>query len=471
MSLNITPMKIKSSFAIYLIVFASALTDSCKDESLVGGDSVAGDAKVNSKTTSGYIIDLSISESTDGSVWKYTLTKDGAKDPGHFIINFGNCGDESPTIANIVSASVNGMDWSDKISNSEGKGTGCNVTSTNFVKFDDLLSADRYEIEFTLDTIYSPVSTTGWVKAGRTCLPQEITGPGCRGYRLTTSMNADSSMAGKNYNELNTYMKRFGYDYSEHPNCTGGYGGHPDGIHGSVEQTSSLNKPVFRFDIHIDPVIDGDRCSSGTVDRQRNEMKSITNNSTWAKVQGNWDEWQILEWKFKLPQGFQPTTSFCHIHQLKAQDGSNNGSPLITITPRANSDGSNKRIQIIHSVDGASTGKGTVVNNIPLSDFEGEWVQVQEKIHYIHEGYYSCRIIRIRDGKVLLDFTDSNIDMWRIGSSYIRHKYGIYRSLAGGQLDEVPVGQSPLLKNESLWFTDFKVYEKNSSAQPGVPHN
>ena len=43
---------------------------------------------------------------------------------------------------------------------------------------------------------------------------------------------------------------------------------------------------VFRFDIHIDPVIDGDRCSSSTVDRQRNEMKSITNNSTWATRPG-----------------------------------------------------------------------------------------------------------------------------------------------------------------------------------------
>ena len=72
-------------------------------------------------------------------------------------------------------------------------------------------------------------------------------------------------------------------------------------------------KYVFRFDIHIDPVIDGDRCSSTTVDRQRNEMKSITNNSTWAKVQGNWDEWQILEWKFKLPARI-PTDAELHAH-------------------------------------------------------------------------------------------------------------------------------------------------------------
>jgi len=61
--------------------------------------------------------------------------------------------------------------------------------------------------------------------------------------------------------------------------------------------------------------------------------------------------------------------------------------------------------------------------------------------------------------------------MWRIGSSYIRSKFGIYRSLAGGRLNQVPVGQSPLLKNESLWLTGFRLYEKNSNPSPGVPHD
>ena len=291
-----------------------------------------------------------------------------------------------------------------------------------------------------------------------------------KGYVLTSSMEADAALMGKNYSEINNYMKNFGFEYSEHPNCTGGYGGHIDGTHGDVELDDFLNRHVFRFDIHIDPVIDGDRCSSGTVDRQRNEMKSRTNNSTWAKMQGNWDEWQVIEWKFKLPEGFQPTGSFCHIHQLKAQDGPFNGSPVITITPRANSNGTNKRIQIIHSVDGADTGKGTIVDNIPLSDFEGEWVQVREEIHYTHHGYYACKITRVSDGKRLLDFSDVNIDMWRSGSSYIRNKFGLYRSLSGGRLNREPVGQNPLLKNESLWISDLQIYEKNVNPDPETPH-
>jgi len=427
--------------------------------------------QTNPKAAGDYNVTVAASQANGRSTFTYTIVKATAdtKDLGHFIINFNICGDESPTLAHIVSATVDGADWWGQLEASEGN-TGCEVDSTNFVKFDNLPAADTHIIEFTLDDVYPIMDTTGWFKAGQTCLKKSLPGPGCKGYVRTTAMDADASLAGKLYPDINTYMRKFGFDYTEHPNCTGGFGGHIDGIHGAVDTDAFFNQPVFRFDIHIDPVIDGDRCSSTTVDRQRNEMKSITNNAAWANVQGNWDEWQILEWKFRLPKGLQPTQNFFHIHQLKAQDGPNNGSPLITITPRADSSGANKRIQIIHSVDGANTGKGTVVDNIPLSDFEDEWVQVREEVHYTHDGFYAVTITRVRDGKVLLAFKDEQIDMWRIGSSYIRNKFGLYRSLAGGHLNQVPVGQSPLLKNESLWLTNFRIYEKNSNPIPGDPH-
>jgi hypothetical protein len=43
--------------------------------------------------------------------------------------------------------------------------------------------------------------------------------------------------------------------------------------------------------------------------------------------------------------------------------------------------------------------------------------------------------------------------------------------LAGGNLSKNPVGQSSLLKNESVWMCDFKVYEKNANPTPGVAHD
>jgi len=452
----------------FLLVAAVAITDP-----KIGTTSAMAAAPSSEQAPGHYAVDVQVSPVAEGTAWKYTISKltSDAKDLGHFIINFGNCGDQSPTIANVISATVNGADWMSQIASTEGK-TGCNPDSINFVKFDNLPSANIYVIEFTLDGVYPLMDSTGWLKHGTTCERIPMLGPGCKGYTRTAAMDADASLKGKLYSDINTYMRQFGFDYTENPNCTGGYGSDINGVHNQVgpDPDPFLNKYVFQFNIHIDPVTDGDRCSSSTVDRQRNEMKSITNNTTWAKVQGNYDEWQILEWKFKLPAGFQPTQNFTHIHQLKGQDGPNIGSPVITITPRANSDGTNRRIQIIHSVDGADTGKGTIVDNIPLSDFENQWVQVREEVHYVHDGYYSIKITRISDGKVLLDFTDPHIDMWRIGTSYIRSKFGIYRSLAGGRLDRTPIGQSPLLKNESLWLSDFRVYEKNSNPNPSVPH-
>lgn len=287
-------------------------------------------------------------------------------------------------------------------------------------------------------------------------------------YVLMGTLVPEATHAGMDYNQLhNNWLRDIGFDYTEHPHCTG-LGGHMDGTHLVVEKDAEIDQYVLRFDIHITPVVDSDRC--GTFDRQRNELKSATNTSTWAKMQGNWDEWQRLEWKFKIPVGFQPTNAFCHIHQLKAQDGSYNSSPLITITPRANSNGSNKRMQIIHTSEGGNGATlGTVVDNIPLSDFEGEWVQVVETVHYMHNGYYSIKITRIRDGKVLLSYERENIDMWRPGSSYIRNKYGIYRSLNGGNLQTgVPPGA--LLKNESIWMYDFKIFEANTNPNPSQTH-
>ncbi len=52
-----------------------------------------------------YAVDLLVTQAADSSTWTYTITKTvkGAKDLGHFILNFDNCGERSPKLANIVS--------------------------------------------------------------------------------------------------------------------------------------------------------------------------------------------------------------------------------------------------------------------------------------------------------------------------------------------------------------------------------
>ena len=285
-----------------------------------------------------------------------------------------------------------------------------------------------------------------------------------KGYELTGTLVPEAKHIGWQYNAIHSdWLRNIGFDYTEHPHCNG-IGGHMDGVHLVVVNDTVLKQPVLRFDIHITPIIDGDRCS-GT-DRQRNELKTSTNNTTWAKMQGNWDEWQRLEWKMKIPKGYQPTPNFCHIHQIKAQDGPNNGSPVITITLRADRSGSNKQVTVEHNSSGGSGRSLGSMARVPMEEFEDEWVQIVEEMHFRHDGSYSIKITRIRDGKELLAVSKDNIDLWRRGATFLRSKYGIYRSLAGGNLRNNPVGQSPLLKNESLFMTDFKIYEKNTNPNP-----
>ena len=280
-------------------------------------------------------------------------------------------------------------------------------------------------------------------------------------YELMGTLIPEEKHIGWKYDALHRdFFRGIGFDYTEHPHCTG-LGGHMDGVHLSVVHDDVLNKPVLRFDIHITPVIDGDRC--GNTDRQRNELKTATNNTTWQRMQGNWDEWQRLEWKMKIPKGFQPTPNFCHIHQIKAQDGPHNGAPVITFTLRADRDGSNSRVRVEHNSAGGSGRSLGMIAQAPLSEFEDEWVQIVQEIHFRHDGFYSINMTRIRDGKVLMDHSRDNIDMWRRGSTFLRSKYGIYRSLGGGNLRRDPVGQNPLLKNESIYMTDFRLYKKRNS--------
>ena len=283
-------------------------------------------------------------------------------------------------------------------------------------------------------------------------------------FTLQGAMKGDKTLTGKTYKEIHSYMRKLGWDYSENPNNS--EKDHYEGKHCEVIYDETLAQYVFRFYNHADKdALDGDR---GTLkDRQRNEMKSQTT-AAWHRLNGNWDERQRLEWKFRIPAGFRPSTSFCHIHQLKAQEG-NNGSPLITITPRCDTKGNNRRIQVIHNGDNSSSSKGIIIDNLPLSEFEDEWVQVVTEMHYTHHGSFSIKMTRVRDGKVLADCSFTDIDLWRNGATNIRNKFGIYRSFGRTMADKDDRPDNGI-KDESLDLADFKVYEAQTNPDP-QPHD
>lgn len=293
----------------------------------------------------------------------------------------------------------------------------------------------------------------------------ELAAPTPVDYQYKGGMQANARLVGKDFNAIHEYMRSLGWDYSEHPNIS--KNDHHQGIHCEVIFDKALQQYVFQFTNHATAeALDSDR-GRLLSDRQRNEMKSQTN-AEWHKLNGNWNEWQRLEWKFRIPKGFQPSTSFCHLHQLKAQEG-NNGAPLITISTRSDGKGGDKRVQVIHTGDNRESSKGVLIDNLPLIDFEDEWIQVETEMHYTHHGTFRIKLTRIGDGKVLINQSFNDIDLWRKGATNIRNKFGIYRSL-GRKMQSPADRPDNGIKDESLLLTDFKVYEANTNPN-SQPHD
>lgn len=176
--LALAPLKMsRVVMSIVLVAFAFACSD---DSSNLSGPPADAEARKNAtatNTASDYCINVEV----EGTVWTYTITKKpGAKGVSHFILNLNNCvWDQTLTFNSILWATVNGQPA--KLESSEGSGTGCVITTDNFVKFDDLPDASTYVIVFELDQEYgNSSSTTGWIKAGTECYRYDnIEGPCC----------------------------------------------------------------------------------------------------------------------------------------------------------------------------------------------------------------------------------------------------------------------------------------------------
>lgn len=166
-------------WSLIMILIWTSCSDNVLDGSQTSGDAAG---KSNNPKSQSSASDYNVSLNTDGETFTYTITKNpGAKNLSHFIVNLDNCGDQSPHLANVLSASVDadGILTSIFLDDTEGKGTGCLPISSNFVKFDNLPSASVLKLSFTLDSKYATASSTGWLKAGTSCNPTPIEAPGC----------------------------------------------------------------------------------------------------------------------------------------------------------------------------------------------------------------------------------------------------------------------------------------------------
>ncbi len=231
-------------------------------------------------------------------------------------------------------------------------------------------------------------------------------------FLCATSASAQVTLAADGHTDPYTQVKRALGAPVESPDCS-----HPAfGPHITEVMDETLKHYVFVFNIHVEP--DNDRCQN--FDRQRLEIK--TEGSSPDYVKGFLNDSVTYRWLFQLPQGFQPSTNFTHIHQIKAFDG-DAGAPVITLTPRR---GSPNKLQLLHI---NSSGHTTQLAETDLQPFLGEWVQAYERITYGSRGTYSIVILRLRDGASLLTYASSDLDLWRNKTTIMRPKWGIYRSL------------------------------------------
>jgi hypothetical protein len=217
------------------------------------------------------------------------------------------------------------------------------------------------------------------------------------------------------------------------------------GAHIRQEFDADLGKPSFVFILHVRP--DNDRCIN--TDRQRVELKTYGGSPDALK--GFNDDTLTYRWKFKLDSGFKPSPSFTHIHQIKAGDGDAD-MPIITLTLRT---GNPDKLELIH-VD--SSGTRTVLRTVDLAPFKGKWIDAYEKLTATTHGKYSLTLTRAPDGEVLFSYRSDDIDLWRIGTSFVRPKWGIYRSL----------NNASYLRNEAVGFDGFCLAKGNEDCPPQI---
>ncbi|MBC7846031.1 MAG: T9SS type A sorting domain-containing protein [Flavobacterium sp.] len=250
-------------------------------------------------------------------------------------------------------------------------------------------------------------------------------------------LNADGP--GNTYELINSVFAP-GYNVVEDPECV-----HSSfGRHIAEVYDTELSKNVFEFYIHVTP--DNDRCIN--FDRQRIEIK--TYDSSPDNLKGTLGETVTYKWRFKIPVGFQPSSNFTHIHQVKAVGGDDD-NPIFTLTLRK---GTPNKLELNYVKDDFSG--TTKYANLNMSLFEGIWVEATETIKIATSGTYSIIIKRVDNEAVLLNYSNSNIATIRLGAvvnSFIRPKWGIYRSL----LNEAS------LRDDSIRFSDFSISEETLS--------
>lgn len=131
----------------------------------------------------------------------------------------------------------------------------------------------------------------------------------------------------------------------------------------------------------------------------------------------------VYTWRFRISPSMKFSSSFTHIHQIKAHGGPYAEPPLITFTPLANGN-----MEVRHVGDQLKdAGTSARLGAMPLEGLMGQWLDVREEITFSNtQGRYQLAIQDQR-GVTRLAIDKSGLQLWRTGADHMRPKWGIYR--------------------------------------------
>lgn len=338
---------------------------------------------------------------------------------------------------------------------------------------------------FTYATVYLPVTKaidefiTAFSEPFNTAVEGEKT------WVLTANMTVPQEAAAwTTWQDADTYMKQFKYDYVEHPEGDNASKNSPGDIGTHIEfvNDAARGKYVYKLTAHAEANDDGSiKCLDDAMKAGNNEDRQVNQFSPQTgagnhDVCGNYGETVIYDWYMKIPADFKPINERCHLFYLipKEDGGERKGNPVIALNANGDDkDGKNACFQIIHNGNFKANGNNAkLVDKLNMDDFRNEWVHVTVEVLYSYQGTLKVKMERVSDGKVIVNETKTNVELWRENCIDMRAYFGIRRWFKGKIKDNFK-GMFPTsgIETVAVYLDDIRIFEKNQNNDSPVAVN
>jgi hypothetical protein len=216
-------------------------------------------------------------------------------------------------------------------------------------------------------------------------------------------------------------------------------GNHQDFEHLTVGEDKEMGAG-FVFFLHRDKDGDRDKAWPKGEERQRNEIKGYQSSPKTLKALRG--EVTRYHWYLKIDESFAVTTKFCHFFQLKPVGGKSSSDPLLTLS------GSIVRgkpqLEIRWWV---KDGKDRLFV-ADWKDCKGKWLECECISKLGTKGVLRFSV-RSPDNAIRFDREIPSFATWQPDYSFVRPKWGIYRSLVSK--DDIPN------EKDEVRMTDFTI--------------